>query len=146
MGPYVQYVFLGSVLCNAHVDVSRVNSSALKSADGSAENQMIVESDDFNKQLHPSFLCNFGLTSVSQISFFVLNSLNSISTTILWSLNPGGPILLCCHLYSISRYYPPRLNLAVAHEAIRGRIAFFNSFINLLLFLALPSVLLLLHC
>lgn len=36
---------------NAHVDVSRVDPSAFKSADGSAENQMIFESDDFNKQL-----------------------------------------------------------------------------------------------
>lgn len=27
-----------------------------KSADGSAENQMIVESDDFNRQLYPSLL------------------------------------------------------------------------------------------
>lgn len=32
-------------------DVSRVHSSALSSADGSAENQMIVESDDFNSPL-----------------------------------------------------------------------------------------------
>lgn len=63
--PHVQYVFLGFGICNAHVDVSRVNSSALKSADGSAEDQMIVESDDFNKQFHPSVLCNFGLTLVS---------------------------------------------------------------------------------
>lgn len=30
-----------------------------KSADGSAENQMIVESDDFNRRLYPSLLCNF---------------------------------------------------------------------------------------
>lgn len=32
-------------------DVSQVHSSALSSADGSAENQMIVESDDFNSLL-----------------------------------------------------------------------------------------------
>ncbi len=30
-----------------------------KSADGSAENQMIVESDDFNRQLYPSLLYKF---------------------------------------------------------------------------------------
>ena len=30
-----------------------------KSADGSAENQMIVESDDFNRQLYPCLLYKF---------------------------------------------------------------------------------------
>lgn len=37
------------LLFNAHVAASRVRSSTFQSADASAERQMIVESDDFNK-------------------------------------------------------------------------------------------------
>lgn len=44
-------VYFYFVQSNAHVDASRVCPSAFKSADGSAENQMIFESDDFNKLL-----------------------------------------------------------------------------------------------
>lgn len=44
------------LLGNAHVDVSGVHCSGFQSADGSAENQMIVESDDFNRPPYPCLL------------------------------------------------------------------------------------------
>lgn len=49
-----------------------------KSADGSAENQMIVESDDFNRQLYPSLPYKF-LWSELIYSYFS-NFSNSVSS------------------------------------------------------------------
>lgn len=50
-----------------------------KSADGSAENQMIVESDDFQRRLHPSLLYKFlrGELIYSHFSQLSAGSLNS---------------------------------------------------------------------
>lgn len=64
------------LLFNAHVEASRVRSSTFQSADASAERQMIVESDDFNKLLSSTFAPS-GFISSCMSHFFLFTSLST---------------------------------------------------------------------
>lgn len=109
---------------------------------------MIVESDDFNKQLYPKF----ALWISVEWRYFLLHrplfhhlELKSKPLALFAprSFNPGGPISLC--LPSIPFFSPSNyrvsLDLAAAHVAVRLPL---YGFISLFLLLALPSHLLLL--
>lgn len=107
-----------------------------KSADGSAENQMIVESDDFNGQLYPSLLYKFLRSELIYSSF-------SASLLTAWT-----PIKAVCFGLStpvafFSSNYPGSLGLVAAHVAVRGPGLPVSGCTSLLCSPALPSLLLL---
>lgn len=126
----IAFFFYFHALRNGHVDVFANTFLCFQSADGSAENQMIVESDDFNRQLYPSLLYKCLRTELIysyflQLSTNIINSCEikticSTKSILLWSSNPGGPIVPSI-LFFLSSNYHGSLDLAAAPWEGMGR-------------------------